>query len=540
MEVLVSWIGTADLLSVVESAPEVVKEKIRKKTKNRKPKDTGPLITLTSERIFDEIHLLCDWDDDIGSFFKEQLVKKSNTKGEVKVHFTTKLNPIRYEEIFRATDHFLEEVYRPLKSSDTLFIFLTSGTPAMAAIWVLLGKTKYSAKFLQTCNDDEVPDNKKSQKDKHVIDENIPINFTLERQNLSDNKGMFHLIEEGSQDGKEFQDIKGESDLLRLSKGLAKRAAIFDAPILLCGETGTGKELFARAIHDASPRKDAPYIALNCAAFPKELLESELFGYKKGAFTGAVKDKDGAFKLASQGTLFLDEIGECSLDLQAKLLRALQPKKDSDSLTCLTIHPIGAKEDIEVDVRVIAATNRDLRQMIRDKQFREDLYYRLAVIPIPLPPLRERKGDLEILANSFLEDLNILYEKHNPQYKCKKFSSGTLNFIKSQEWPGNVRELHNAIRYAVVMGDGTEITPDDIKAAINHGPHTPSIVDNVSLGEGFVLGNFLINIEVELIEKALKETKGKITQAAKILGFEQYQNLSTRLKKYNISAEDFK
>lgn len=391
MKVLVSWIGSADLLSVLENAPEDVKEKISVKTKKRSPKKTGPLITLVSERHFDEIHLLCDWDKSIGRFFKDQLVKKSKTKVKVKVHNTTISSPIAYEDILIASDHFLDEVCRPLTSEDSLFILLTSGTPAMAASWVLLGKNKYNAKFLQTCNDNEVPEKKKGLPDQHVIDENISINFMTERRYLSEINGMLHLVKEGAKDVIGFQPIKGESKSLRLAKGQAQRAASFDAPILLCGETGTGKELFARGIHDASPRKSGPFVPLNCAAFPKELLESELFGHVKGAYTGADKDKVGAFKRADNGTLFLDEIGECSLDMQAKLLRALQPKKDQKSLTDLTIHPIGAQNDIEVNVRVIAATNRDLRQMIRDKQFREDLFYRLAVIPIKLPSLRERE-----------------------------------------------------------------------------------------------------------------------------------------------------
>lgn len=562
MQVLVSWIGSADLLSVKKNADEDVKKIISEKTKNRRSTQSGPLITLAFERQFDEIHLLCDWGGEIGSFFKEQLVARSKTKAKVEIHPTTISSPIAYEEILLEADKFLDEVCGPLTPEDSLFILLTSGTPAMAASWVLLGKNKYHAKFLQTCKDEEVPENKRGLPDPHVIEEKISISFRTERQYLSEINAMLHLVKEGAKEVIGFQTIKGKSKSLHLAKGLAQRAASFDAPILLCGETGTGKELFARAIHDASPRTAGPYVALNCAAFPKELLESELFGHKKGAFTGAAENKAGAFELANKGTLFLDEIGECSLDMQAKLLRALQPKKDPNSLTDLTIHPIGAQKDIDVNVRVIAATNRDLRQMICDKQFREDLFYRLAVIPIKLPPLREREGDIEIVANGFLKHFNDLYEQNNNQmnlgYKPKKFSPDALDFIKSQEWPGNVRELYNAIWYAVVMGEGTEIKPEDIAAAILHGPHALASADNqeneetkkpqdtphksflnvdeVSLGNGFNIKEFMNNIKIKLIRKALKETKGDKKKASQLLGYKNSGSVSS--KEFNISAED--
>ena len=578
MKVLVSWISTADLLSVKENAEEDVKKIISQKTKNRKSNPSGPLITLASECNFDEIHLLCDWGKDIGDFFKKQLVERSNTKAKVEIHLATISSPIAYEEILLETDKFLDEVCSPLAPEDPLFILLTSGTPAMAASWVLLGKNKrYNTRFLQTFKDSENPEDKKYLLASHVIEEKIDISFRTERRYFPSIHGMMHIVEEGSQKVDEFQIIKGESESLRLAKGLAQRAASYDAPILLCGETGTGKELFAQAIHDASPRKKERFEALNCAAFPKELLESELFGFVKGAFTGAGNDKPGAFQRANNGTLFLDEIGECSLDMQAKLLRVLQPNKnseggqskkdskggqsknDSNSLTNLTFRPIGAQEDVRANVRIIAATNRDLRQMIRDKQFREDLFYRLAVIPITLLPLREREGDIEILANDILKNFNDLYKQNN-KYQPKKLSPEALDFIKSQDWPGNVRQLYNVIWYAVVMVDGTEIKRETIEAAILHGPyalvsandrekeeakksqdepHKPILnVDDVPLGNGFNIIEFVKNIKRKLTIKALKETDRNKTKAAQLLGYKNSGSIS--LKELDISDEDLK
>ena len=248
------------------------------------------------------------------------------------------------------------------------------------------------------------------------------------------------------------QEILGEGEIIGKSKAikevmeLARKVAPEDTTVLLQGETGTGKELVARAIHKLSPRKNGPYVVVNCAAIPENLLESELFGHRKGAFTGALKDKKGRIEIADGGTLFLDEIGSLSLPLQAKLLRFLETKE---------IQPLGSEDTFRVDVRVIAATNQDLRKRVEEGNFREDLFYRLNVFPIYIPPLRERKEDIPLLANYFLQ----LYSKKMNK-KIEKIDDGAMELLLKYSWPGNVRELENVIERAVVLADSPIVSKE--------------------------------------------------------------------------------
>ena len=229
------------------------------------------------------------------------------------------------------------------------------------------------------------------------------------------------LASQSPQDVEGFEGIVGDSRNLRVAVGLARRAALRDVSVLILGESGTGKEKFARAIHDASPRKDKKFVSINCAAISRELLESELFGHKKGAFTGAVEDRVGAFKEADGGTLFLDEIGECDPAMQAKLLRVLQPP---DNDPCHRVfYRVGESKPMTSDVRIIAATNRDLNAAIAKGDFRDDLYYRVAAITIKLPPLRERREDIPLLVQRLLGQINENFEKKEPGYRHKTFSS---------------------------------------------------------------------------------------------------------------------
>lgn len=241
-----------------------------------------------------------------------------------------------------------------------------------------------------------------------------------------------------------LDDIKGESPAIRAVKGIAARVAKGNSTLLLRGETGTGKEMFARAIHSLSSRRDFPFVAVNCAGFPDTLLESELFGYDEGAFTGARKGgKPGRFELANGGTVFLDEIGDMPFHLQSKLLRVLQN---------LLVERVGGVWPVPVDVRVIAATNADLEDRVKNGRFRQDLYYRLNVVPIEIPPLRDREGDIEILARHFLEKSRV-----RSAAQASELSAECLRVLKSYAWPGNVRELENAIEYAANMEQGDVI-----------------------------------------------------------------------------------
>jgi DNA-binding NtrC family response regulator len=247
-----------------------------------------------------------------------------------------------------------------------------------------------------------------------------------------------------------FGDLIGQSEEMRHIYGTVEAAAPTNASMLIIGESGTGKELVARAIHDRSTRRKGPFVAINCAAFPREILENELFGHEKGAFTGALNEKPGCFELADGGTLFLDEVAEMESDIQVKFLRALEQR---------SFRRLGGKKEIEVDIRVVSATNRNLNKAIEDGDLREDLYHRLAVIPLFLPPLRDRHGDVRILAEHFLRRFSAENDK-----PIEGFTPEAQEFIHGYRWPGNVRELKNAIERAVILAQGNQINLRDLRA----------------------------------------------------------------------------
>ena len=302
--------------------------------------------------------------------------------------------------------------------------------------------------------------------------------------------------------------IIGEDGKLRQVSQQLHRAAATDATVLLEGESGTGKELFARALHALSPRNDGPFVAINCAAIPETLLETELFGYEKGAFTGAAQRKPGRFELAHRGTLFLDEIGDLPLSLQAKILRALEEKE---------FERVGGTQSLHVDVRIVAATNRNLKQRVGERQFREDLYFRLSVFPIQIPPLRERGDDVLILARQFVEkfckDLNK---------KLLTLSSTAIEDLIAYSWPGNVRELQNCIERAVILAEGDAILQRHLNLSFRTAPPAQVQIDpwdQIDLSGTMADAMRKVGSEVERrkIESALKEAGGNAVQAAHAL-----------------------
>ncbi|MCX7919042.1 MAG: nif-specific transcriptional activator NifA [bacterium] len=317
-----------------------------------------------------------------------------------------------------------------------------------------------------------------------------------------------------------LENVIGTSKRMQEVFALVEQVSKSKVTVLLRGESGTGKELIAHAIHYHSPRAEQPFIKLSCAALPETLLESELFGHEKGAFTGAIKSKPGRFELADGGTLFLDEIGDIPLTTQVKLLRVLQEKK---------FERVGGTKTISVDVRIIAATNRDLETAIRQKQFREDLYYRLNVVPIFIPPLRDRKEDIPALVDSFLTRFNLEYGKE------LRISPEALYQLERYPWPGNVRELENCIERLVVQTRGDVIQPNDlpIQLQISALPET-----NDSKISQLVSGNSLLTkveeLEKEQITAAMIKCGGVQARAARLLGITPRQ-LQYKLKKYRIS-----
>ena len=308
-----------------------------------------------------------------------------------------------------------------------------------------------------------------------------------------------------------FDSIIGSSNGLKQAVALARKVADTDVPVLLTGETGTGKEVFSHAIHYASPRSQYPIMAINCSAFSKDLLESELVGYKAGAFTGAMKDKPGLFEVANHGTVFLDEIGEMAFDLQARLLRVLETGE---------YIKVGDTKPTKVDVRIISATNRDLKKEIENGHFREDLYFRLSVFQIHLPPLRERKEDIEMLAETFLKRFSTKLKK-----EIKGMTSEVVDILKGAEWRGNIRELKNVMERSAIVCD-EEVTVQDLPIDLQCAG-----MDEEQGKEEFELAV----IEQKHITKVLQYTRGNKTEAARLLKI-GLATLYRKIEAYHISV----
>lgn len=338
---------------------------------------------------------------------------------------------------------------------------------------------------------------------------------TLETENRSMKK---ELVREYS-----FQNLIGNSESMHRIFELIKRVSMTPTNVLVTGESGTGKEVIAKAIHYNGPLKDRPFVSVNCGAIPESLMESEMFGHKKGSFTGAVADKAGLFEVADGGSLFLDEVGELPLSIQVKLLRAIQER---------IIRRVGATDDTKVDVRIIAATNRDLEQMVKEGTFRQDLFYRLNVINIKSPALRERADDIPLLANHFLKKYNDRLGKN-----ITTISADAIENLKKYDYPGNVRELENIIERTVALEGGNSILPESLPPLVI----TPSGRKMVSTHEiqvteeGIELDKVMGQIEKELLVKAIHAAGGVKKRAAKLLNI-TFRSMRYRVEKYNLGT----
>jgi len=336
-----------------------------------------------------------------------------------------------------------------------------------------------------------------------------PFRWITFARDLRERNRVERIDDPGDESTHGFSEMVGSSEIVQRVQRLIEVVAPTDATVLILGETGTGKELAARAVHRMSPRKNLPFITLNCAAIPTGLLESELFGYERGAFTGALQQKIGRFEMAHRGTLFLDEVGDIPIDLQPKLLRALQEK---------SFERLGGTKTIPIDVRLVAATNRDLQQMMGDKLFRSDLYYRLKVFPITTPPLRDRPEDIPVLARHFTRIYSARMNR-----SVDKIPAETMRALASWPWPGNVRELENFIERSVILSTGSslraplgEIRPEDAPAAMN-----------ITLEQ----------VEREHIVRILRDCGGVVTSAATRLGLHR-TTLNAVMRKHGISRKD--
>jgi two-component system response regulator PilR (NtrC family) len=346
------------------------------------------------------------------------------------------------------------------------------------------------------------------------------IKNALEKKNLQKEN---ILLKQVVRDRFHFGNIIGQSSKMLTLYDLLEKVSPTKTNILITGESGTGKELVAKAIHYNSPRKEKPFVTLNCGAIPEALIESELFGHMKGAFTDAIATKRGLFEVADEGTLFLDEISELPLLMQVKLLRVLQDRE---------FKRVGGTEDIRVDVRIISATNKDLEEGVKGKRFREDLFYRLNVIQIRLPCLRERKEDIPLLANHFLKKYSEELNKN-----ISKISSEALQILLNYEYPGNVRELQNIIERAVALEGSPELTPNNLNSYLSESPLLKKGPIDIDIpNEGIDLEKMVEDLERTLLLKALDKTKGIKKKAAELLHI-NFRSMRYRLEKYGLNNE---
>ena len=499
-KILVSWIGHADLRAPDE--PEAV--------------GVGPVAQALIAGSYADAFLLTDHE---GETVRRYVPWLEAHDAACAVHMLPErlTGPTEFGEIYAAAVRACETA-RARNARDTSLTFhLSPGTPAMAAVWIILAKTRFPAELIE------------SSRQHGVRTASVP--FDISADYLPDllrqpDRELERLSAGLPPEAPEFDAIIHRGRVMQRVILRARRIAPRSVPVLIEGETGTGKELMARAIHRASPRRKHPFIAVNCGALPPELVESELFGHEKGAFTGAGRTRKGYFEAADHGTLFLDEIGELPAPAQVKLLRILQEGK---------VVRVGATRPISVDVRVIAATNRTLTQEVAENRFREDLYYRLAVAVLKLPPLRERTGDLGLLVDRLLDQINE-ESAHEPGYRNKKLSASARNILLRHSWRGNVRELLNTLRRAAIWSDDETIETEDVREALLPAPRDQrqEILDR-PLGEGFSLPDLLAKIARHYLTRAMEETAGNKSKAAELVGLASYQTLTNWLSKYGVS-----
>jgi len=497
--ILFSWIGFTDL----------------KASRGEKNLGVGPIAQAVSERSFQEVILIYDVPDSDCNNYVNWL--KTLTPAQIQTKKASLSSPTHFGDIYEAAVGVITETLESEDSDVELTYHLSPGTPAMAAVWIIIAKTRYPATLIESSIKGGV---KVASVPFDLSAEFIPDLLRKPDQRLE------KLTAGLAPEAPEFESIIHRSQSMKRVIARARLVAPRSVPVLIEGDSGTGKELLARAIHNAGPRRDNPFIAVNCGAIPSELIESELFGHEKGAFTGADKQRTGYFEAAHTGTLFLDEIGELSLPAQVKLLRTLQEKE---------LTRVGASKPISFDVRVIAATNRDLVKEMAQGRFRPDLFYRIAVAVLKLPPMKERAGDVGLLIESILEQINT-DSVAEPGYKHKKISSGAKNLMLQYDWPGNVRELQNTLRRAAIWSTGPTIDLEDIQDAML--PMADSTNDSLlhkPLGDGINLPKLMEILAQHYLNRALTEASGNKTRAAELVGLPSYQTFSNWAKKYHVT-----
>ncbi len=475
----------------------------------------GPIAQAVVSRDYDFVILLSNFKKAENTVYRSWL--KTKIDSPIEIQNASLSSPTNFGEIYQAAVKAIEAIEKRNQGETSFTFHISPGTPAMAAVWIILAKTRFSAELIE------------SSKQEGVRTVSIPFDISAEflPHLLKSADEQFEKLSRGLEsDASEFNDIIYQSKKMKEVIASAKRIAMFDVPVLIEGESGTGKELFAKAIHRVSGRKEKPFVAVNCGAIPSELVESELFGHEKGAFTGAIQKRIGSFSRANGGTIFLDEIGELPFQTQVKLLRVLQEKE---------VMSVGAASPQKIDVRVISATNRTLINETLAGNFREDLFYRLAVFVLQLPPLREREGDIVLLINHFLSKLNK--ENTGKFWNLdKKFTPNARNALLNHQWAGNIRELQSTILRAAVLSTNTSISENEVNRAIftSEGNQNANIL-NLTLGNGFSLPDVIAKVARHYLQRALAESNQNKTEASKLIGFSNYQTLNNWLVKYGIN-----
>ncbi|MEI6206793.1 MAG: sigma-54 dependent transcriptional regulator [Desulfuromonadales bacterium] len=497
-KILISWIGRTDLRAVKEG--ETV--------------GLGPIAQAVRVLSFDRIVLLNNFPEAEVKPYIDWL--RGIKKVSVSARQVTLASPTNFAEIYEAASGSVQQCSADFGSDIELTFHLSPGTPAMAAVWILIAAGQYPAELIE------------SSREQGVNTVTIPFEIAAEYlPRLREKQDL--LIRERfaalPPNAPAFEEIIHQSDPMKRVVERARRVAPRNLPVLIEGESGAGKELLARAIHVGGLTPNGPFVAVNCGAIPENLIESEFFGHRKGAFTGAATDRKGHFVEADGGTLFLDEIGELPLAMQARLLRALQQGE---------VTPVGASKPAPFKTRIIAATNRNLMDEVAEGRFREDLFYRLAVATLRLPPLRERQGDVGLLIDKLLAQVNA--ELAGGSAKSLTLSPGARALLLGHAWPGNVRELLNTLHRVAAWCDDATISADEMREAILPARLTKQGQDNDSapIVEGFSLPDILGAISKKYLEKAMKQAGGNKTKAAKLLGLPNYQTLDNWLKKYGV------
>ena len=503
---LISWIGEAD----------------KKAPSGAGSRELGPIAgaLLHGNVRYDRVCLLNNFDHESGLTFCKWLEEKCRYSSDtVDLQKIDLVSPIDYDEIYREVCKHLSGLGLPREDVELTY-HLSPGTPAMATIWVMLSRTRFPAGLIQTT--------KKPKDAVFSVNPTFDLAGDFFNEYLTRSSARINEISANADKPEAgFEGVIFNSPGMKKQIKKAQLIAAYEVPVLILGETGTGKEKFAQAIHTLSSRSAKELVPVNCGAIATELANSELFGHKKGSFTGADKDKEGFFQAANGSTLFLDEIGDLPLDTQVRLLRALQSGE---------ITPVGSTKSIKVDVRVVAATHKNLENEVLEGRFREDLYYRLAVGKLLLPPLRERGEDIDFLVDHFLEKINSV-GKGKPEAISKTITPEARKFLREFTWPGNIRQLYNVLQSSAIWSRDSKIEVDDVREELAVLVSAKPKKTNLNIGTGIQLNSYLNEIRVEAISQALTLSGGHIQKASNLLGIQNYQTLTRLMKTLGIQEK---